>query len=314
LLPGDRNANPFPHKVLYVTGNFRQTMQVLPSKELMPFIKHYLFLESERNSIKKFRLFSDGHTGMVFSFKGNLISNIQNKALLDYLPASFVYGQISEFKDLYLATDASLVIVVFQPAGLNQLMGIPAAELRDNIIGTEYLFGWQGLNLQAKLFEQNNFQDQIRILNAFFIELAAKKAIVNQVLIEASINFIFKNKGANSIHQLVKHVGYTERHIERAFIECIGLSPKKFGNIVKLHSFLKLLKGKSKHNNLTKISYEAGYSDQSHLIKEFRKYTGITPNEYLHKTNKLTINLMEVNSSQSTVEAMSGLYNFSGKL
>jgi AraC-like DNA-binding protein len=284
-------------------------MQILPSKELMSFIKHYLFLESEKKSIKKLRLFSDGNTGMVFSFKSNLISNIQNNALLDYLPTSFVYGQISEFKDLYLVNEASLIIVVFQPAGINQLMGVSAAELRDNIIRTEDLFGWQGLNLPAKLFEQSNVQGKLKILNAFFIELATKKVFVNQVLIDASVNFIFKNKGANSINQLVKHVGYTERHIERTFIECIGLSPKKFGNIVKLHSFLKLLKDKSTHNNLTKISYEAGYSDQSHLIKEFKKYTGITPKEYLYKTNKLTINFMEFDASHSTVEAMSGLYN-----
>ena len=288
-------------------------MQILPSNELKSFIKHYLILESERKSIKKLRLFSDGNPGMVFSLKSNLISTVQNNELLHYLPASFVYGQINEFKDLYLVNEASLIIVVFQPAGLNQLLRISAAELCDNIMRTEDLFGWQGLNLQEKLLEQTSIQDKLKAINTFFIELAAKKVFENQILIEASVNFVFKNKGTNSIHQLVNHTGYTERHIERTFIECIGLGPKRFGNIVKLHSFLKLLKDKSKHNNLTKISYEAGYFDQSHLIKEFKKYTGITPNEYLHKTNKLTTNFMEFNSSQLTVEAMSGLYNFPGK-
>lgn len=288
-------------------------MQILPSKELMPFIKHFLFLESEGKSIKKLRLFSDGNTGMVFSFKSNLIFTIQNNEMSGYLPASFIYGQISEFKDLYLVNEASLIIVVFQPAGINQLMGISAAELRDNIIRTEDLFGWKGLDLWEKLSAPGSFQDKLKTLNAFFIESVAKKTFVNQVLIEASVNFILKNRGTNSIHQLVKHTGYTERHIERTFIECVGLSPKKFVNIVKLHGFLKLLNDKSRYNNLTRISYEAGYSDQSHLIKEFRKYTGITPKEYLYKTNRLTNNFLEFNFSHSTGEAMSGLYNFQGK-
>jgi len=288
-------------------------MQVIPPKELLPYIKHYLFLESEKESIKKLRLFSDGNTGMVFSYKSNLISAIQNNELAGYLPESFVYGQISEFKDLYLVNEASLVIVVFQPAGINKLLGIPAAELRDTIIGTGDLFGWQGLNLHTKLFQQSSIQDKLKTLNAFFTGLVSKKGLTNQALIEASLDFIFKNKGANSINQLVKHTGYTERHIERTFAECVGLSPKKFANIVKLHSFLKLVKGKSRHNNLTRISYEAGYSDQSHLIKEFRKYTGITPKDYLYKTTRLTSNFMEFNSSQPTQEAMSGLYNLPGK-
>lgn len=297
-----------------VDGNFRLPMQILPSKELLPFIKHYLFLESEgKKTIKHLRLFSDGTTGMAFSFKSNLISNIQNNELPEYLPASFVYGQISEFKNLYLVNDASLIIVVFQPAAINKLIGISAAELRDNIIKTEDLFGWQGLNLQAKLFEQGNIRDKLKLLNRFFIKLVAKKAFVNQALIDVSVNFIFKNKGTNSIGQLVKYTGYTERHIERIFNECIGLHPKRFGNIVKLHSFLKLLKDKSRQNNLTQISYEAGYSDQSHLIKEFRKYTGITPKEYLYMNNKLTTNFMEFNSAHLPVGAMSDLYNLRGK-
>lgn len=272
-------------------------MQILPPKELLPFIKHYLFLESEGNNIKKLRLFSDGNTGMVFSFKNNLISNIQNDGHVSYLPNSFVYGQISEFKDLYLISEASLIIVVFQPAGINQLMGVSAAELRDNIIKVEDLFGQQALNLQMNLFEQNNFQDKLKMLNAFFTEFAAKRISVNQAVIEASVNFIFNNKGVNTVDQLVRYIGYTERHIERIFIECVGLSPKKFGSVVKLHRFLKLLKSKSKHHTLTEISYEAGYSDQPHLIKEFRKYTGVTPKDYLNKTNRLAVNFMEFNST-----------------
>jgi AraC-like DNA-binding protein len=281
-------------------------MQILPSNELQPFIKHYLFLESKGNGIKKLRLFSDGNTGMVFSFNNNLISITGNSEHLHYLPSSFVYGQISEFKDLYLVSEAALIVVVFQPAGINQLMGVSAAELRNNIINTEDLFGRNVLDIHTGLAEEGDFRNKVKMLNIFFAEFAAKTVLINQRLIAASINFILKNKGTNSVGQLVKYIGYTERQIERIFIECVGLSPKRFGSIVKLHSFLKLLKAKSNYDTLTALSCEAGYSDQSHLIKEFRKYTGVTPKEYLNKTNKLAINFMEINS---TVHPMSGLYN-----
>ena len=281
-------------------------MQVLPSKELLPYIKHYLFLESEGHSIKKLRLFSDGNTGMVFCFKGSLISGVQDINSLNYLPDSFIYGQISEFKDLYLVNEASLIIVVFQPDGINRLLGISANEIRDKIISTEDIFGRQGLILHEKLFDQPNLEDKLYLLNTFFFKLTPKHSISNQILIRASLNFISKNKGTITIKQLVKHTGYTERHIERAFSESIGISPKKFGNIVKLHSFLKMLKDKSVQNSITAFCYEAGYFDQSHLIKEFRKYTGITPTQYLKDTSRLAINFMEFNSADTP---MSGLYN-----
>jgi AraC-like DNA-binding protein len=290
---------------LGVSGNFRQTMQVASTKELSPYIKHYLFLEGAGDSIKKLRLFSDGNTGMVLTFKGNLISNFYDNKVLNY-PNSFLYGQISEFKDLYLAGKTAIIIVVFQPFGINHLLGISANELRDGIIATEDIFGNQSALLHEKMSEQPLLATKVQILNAFFNELTTKKAFSNQTIIHSTLNYILKNKGAVTVNHLVKYTGYTERHIERIFNESIGLNPKKFGNIVKLHFFLNLLKYKSNQSNITDLCYEAGYADQSHLIKEFKKYTGITPTQYLNHTSRLAINFMEI---KSDALQMSGLYN-----
>lgn len=280
-------------------------MQIAPTKELSPYIKHYLFLESEGTLSKKLRLFSDGNTGMVLTFSGNLISNADDIRTSTY-PNSFLYGQINTFKDLYLAEKTSIIIVVFQPYGFNHLLGISANEIREDIIATEEIFGSKDPLLYEKLSEQSDLKTKIQILDNFFIEQATKKTLSNQNLLHPTLNYILKNKGAITVNHLVKHTGYSERHIERIFKECIGVNPKKFGNIVKLHFFLNLLKYKSRQNNITDLCYEAGYADQSHLIKEFKKYTGITPTQYLNKTNRLAINFMEIRSQDTP---MSDLYN-----
>lgn len=271
-------------------------MQVSPLKELSPYIKHYLFLDNASSDIQKLRLFSDGNTGMVFSLKNKLISDISNYKVKNYLPKSFLYGQLNGFKDIYSDKEISLVIVVFQPNGINQLLGIPANEFQDSIISIDALLGLDALILQEQLSEQNN-EGKMELLNQFFRKLASKKSIPNQLLINSSLNFIISNKGLFSVKQLVEYTGYTERHLERKFKECIGLNPKKFGNVIRLHYFLKLLKNKSAATNLTTICYEAGFSDQSHLIKEFRKHTGISPGEYLFNTGKLANNLIKTSSS-----------------
>ncbi|KFF16405.1 helix-turn-helix domain-containing protein [Flavobacterium hydatis] len=268
-------------------------MQVLPPKELSPYIKHYLFLENKGNDTQKLRLFSDGNTGVVFSLKSKLISGYSNYEAQNYLPSSFLYGQLNGFKDIYSGSEMSIVIVVFQPNGINQLLGITSSELRDTIITIDDIFGLEGIELQEKLSEQTTIQERLNLLNHFFKTLEAKKPLSNQLIAAASLDFIFKSKGQFSLKQLVDYTGYTERHIERKFTECVGLNPKKFGNIVKIHGFLKLLKNKSEDTNLTTISYDAGFSDQSHLIREFKKHTGMTPKEYLYNAGKLTNNFIE---------------------
>jgi AraC-like DNA-binding protein len=268
-------------------------MQVLPPKELSPYIKHYLFLENKGNDTQKLRLFSDGNTGVVFSLKSKLISGYSNYEAQNYLPSSFLYGQLNGFKDIYSGSEMSIVIVVFQPNGINQLLGITSSELRDTIITIDDIFGLEGIELQEKLSEQSTIQERLSLLNHFFKTLEAKKPLSNQLIAAASLDYIIKTKGQFSLKQLVDYTGYTERHIERKFTECVGLNPKKFGNIVKIHGFLKLLKNKSEDTNLTTISYDAGFSDQSHLIREFKKHTGMTPREYLYNAGKLTNNFIE---------------------
>jgi len=268
-------------------------MQILPPKELFPFIKHYLFLESKGSGFSKLRLFSDGNMGIVFSFKNNLVSGYKNNEQVEPLPNSFLYGQISTFKDVCVVNETDLLIVVFQPSGIQQLLGIPAGMLRDNIISTAYLFGKQGQELNEKLMEAFSIRDKLRLLNLFFTKLALKRTHPGDLIVQASVNSIVKNKGLISLNQLVKLTGYTERHIERKFIEAIGIPPKRFGNIIKLHHFLKHLKNQSNNANLTAIAYEAGYADQSHLIKEFKKFTGMTPKTYIHEADKLTTNFIK---------------------
>jgi AraC-like DNA-binding protein len=268
-------------------------MQILPPKELLSFIKHYLFLESKENELRKLRLFSDGNTGIVFSFKSNLIGSPVDSGEQTTLPHSFLYGQISAFKDVCLADEAALVIVVFQPSGINQLLGIPAGELRDNIVDTEYLLGKRGIELYEKLAETPGIQDKLQLLNLFFIELALRRTSPDDPVIKASVDLIVKNNGLISSSRLIKLTGYTERHIERMFIKSIGISPKKFSDVIKLHHFLKRLKKDQPDKSLTFLAYEAGYADQSHLIKEFKKFTGMTPMAYINKAHKLTVNFIK---------------------
>lgn len=268
-------------------------MQVLSPEVLSLYIKHYLFLESAGDPHKTLRLFSDGNTGIVFLLEQvHLLTNHSQ-----YLPSSFLYGQIGNFQDLALTEQTSFVIVVFQPDGLYKLLGISARELKEQIVATQDVFGQPAKKLYDSLRYLKQLTEKVNALNTFFYELAIQRKSSSPTLLSAVLQHIAHHKGLVTVEQLVNYSGYTERHVERIFAEQVGLSPKKFGSIVQLHSFLKLLRHKTAETSLTAICYQSGYFDQSHLIRAFKKYTGITPSEYLNSTNRLAVNFMQFKNS-----------------
>ncbi|RXM38870.1 hypothetical protein BOQ62_14335 [Chryseobacterium sp. CH21] len=117
---------------------------------------------------------------------------------------------------------------------------------------------------------------------------------VDHHVMAATQLYLLQNKGVVSSKDLQHFTGYSERHLERKFEYHMGISPKKYGNIIRLHYFLSLMNTGTDHKNMTMLSYDAGYSDQSHLIREFKSNIGITPKQYLNTENRLAVNFIEL--------------------
>ncbi len=267
-------------------------MQVLPHKALTSTIKHYLFLDAALEETTKFRLFSDGNMGMVFSRQSQLYNShptVQSDALL---PEAFFYGQSSSFREIYSQHQLSLIIVVFHPYGINRLLRLPASELQNTLLPVESVLGNTSLMLQEQLQERTQIADAVVVLDDFFLALQSGQSVAESLFIPATIDYILKQKGQTTVQQLVAYTGYSERHLERTFLNCIGMSPKSYLNLTRLHTFLNYLKRKLPEESFASLAYAAGYTDQAHLIREFKKYTGITPTDYAFKTQKLAINFM----------------------
>ena len=67
---------------------------------------------------------------------------------------------------------------------------------------------------------------------------------------------------------------------EKRFRAAVGASPRKFASIVRLKNVLQQY---PTADSLTGLGYEAGFYDQAHFIKEFKAFTGDTPEDFFRK-------------------------------
>ncbi|WP_422862100.1 helix-turn-helix domain-containing protein [Flagellimonas sp. W118] len=264
-------------------------MQYAPSKCLSKYIKHYLLFNITSSNLKKYRHFANGHHGLVFILKNSELILLNSKI---ELPETFILGQLSENQEFQFKGVVSVLIVLFQPSGFYELTGIPGSKYINSFENSSLIYGNEILELKERLQACSDSSIMVNYLNSYFTE-KAKGQQHTMAGLENAIGIINNEKGRLSVKKLCAKTGITERKIQRLFLEQIGISPKKFIGNIRFHSFLRQLRNEGNFSSLTKLSLDAGYYDQAHLIREFRKIVGIAPTEYL-KTSRLAVNLFEI--------------------
>jgi len=72
-------------------------------------------------------------------------------------------------------------------------------------------------------------------------------------------------------------LGMSARTFQRRFRRQVGLGPKRFARVRRIQALLARLDGA---NDWSGLAHELGFSDQAHLVREFRALTGVTPTAY----------------------------------
>jgi AraC-like DNA-binding protein len=262
-------------------------MQIISSPNLIPYIKHYLFLDLINIDNGLFRTFADGNTGIVFSIGSGALYRDGIK-----LPKVFCYGQITDYRELQTIGSLKLIIAVFRPFGMSKILNTSAGELKNKIIDLESVLGNNVRTLDDFLCKKVSNLEVAESLNSFFSQLLKEFETRLYPMVMAATNWIMERNGLFKAEELIDFTGYNQRNIERAFHNLVGIAPKKLGSIIKLHHFLGEIKGTGSKYNFTSNVFDAGYFDQAHLIREFRKITGLTPTTYHVKSTHLAVNVI----------------------
>jgi len=89
------------------------------------------------------------------------------------------------------------------------------------------------------------------------------------------------------VDELAASLGYSTRNLHAQFSRNFGMSPKQFIKLVKFNHVIRLFHEPGNDKGLAHIAQEAGYHDQSHLIRDFKSVCGKTPKEILENSSSL---------------------------
>ena len=104
---------------------------------------------------------------------------------------------------------------------------------------------------------------------------------------EYAVSSITSKPNRLALGQLSDQIGYSQKHFINLFKSQVGVSPKQYLKIMRFQQAV-LEMETCRPIDWSDFAREHGYYDQSHLIHEFRYFSGFTPVEYMdRKTDML---------------------------
>lgn len=249
-----------------------------PHDDLSPFIKCYWVLDAPKMDLSiKQRIVPDGCMEMIFHY-GDIFHQYLNETEAIPQPRSFIFGQIT--RPLYIEPTGSTGIfaVRFHPDGFIPFATLPIRSIRDRAVALEDLFGRDGLLLAAAVIGALNNEVRIRLVESFLIKQLGKPDKIDHV-IKSSVEVLMQLKGHLSVTALSGEININRRQLERRFSAVIGISPKQLSKVFRLQAALKILISQE-FDSFADLAYQADYFDQSHFIKDFQEFTGVSPAKF----------------------------------
>lgn len=176
---------------------------------------------------------------------------------------------------------ASIVGVHFRPGGAFPFLGVPAGELADMHVDLEALWGQPAIELRERLCEAATPAERFSLLEqALLARLVCMK--VRHGAIPVALD-AFEQAGAGvRVRDVARRVGLSQRRLIQVFAAEVGLTPKLYGRVRRFQRALDLVRGVPAPD-WARVAAECGYFDQPHLIRDFRAFAGLTPEEYIRR-------------------------------
>lgn len=244
----------------------------LPIEQLKPYIKYYVVSENESESA--YKVFPTSGLVIGFQYRGQLA--IIHENIESPLTSAGITGMTDKYRIFKNAANMGSILIYFTEIGFTHFASHPANELFNLSLSLDDIFDKNAVKeIEEKLTLAATDKQRIRVIEKFL--LSQLKGIETDKLIVEAVKLIYQSKGTIRIKDLNEKLLISQSPFEKRFRKVVGTTAKKFASIVRFNTVLDSL---NDAKTLTEICYENNFFDQAHFIKDFKQFTGNTPENF----------------------------------
>ncbi len=260
-----------------------KAIEIAPSPVLAPYIRSYTLREFDTNGTDLQKAWHASHEiTLVFFFKAlpeKLFDPYTGKILKrgsygDILGVGTKYNG-----EMILNGSFSFLEIQFRMNGFYGLFKFPVYEITDLIVnGVDVNNGFK--DLYEMLINSSGINEMGDICDHFFLShLKKQKNGCSKDNLACISQILARNPAYLNVDLIAREANMSFRNLERCFKEQVGMPPKLYLNNCRFNRVL-TSKLRNPQKNLNLLAFESGYYDQSHFIRDFKKFSGYTPYQF----------------------------------
>ena len=223
-----------------------------------------------------------------------LVFNLREDALRIYGPSNVSFCRryagavISGPYSAAFLTDAdeetAIMGVHFKPGGAATVLAPPASAFADDHVDLETLWGPGAAELRERLCALRDPLARFRLLERV-LEARLREPGRRRNAVSLALDALTRTHGRVTIREVARAVDLSPRRLTDLFAMEVGMTPKRFGRIQRFHNAVAT--SQQAGADWAQVAVECGYFDQSHLIRDFTAFSGLSPAAFDERWTRL---------------------------
>lgn len=248
-----------------------------PPEELRDIIQCFWYNDTDFGEEEtSFEVIPDGFAEIIFHF-GNGI-RILHDGNLQQLPSPFLVGLLNQPIHFHTHNRLQIIAIRCYPWTVFDILNLDSN--KKSIHTFEHPIAKFHAQLQEYINE-NTIEKAIDLLKEYFLNAQIS---TQSILYKAGVA-MRKANGSIPVSEVADAAHATVRTLERKFKQSSGHTVKDVSGLIRFEQVRNTLWSKPE-SNLAELAVELGYTDQAHLSREFKRYSGTTPAAFARKARK----------------------------
>jgi AraC-like DNA-binding protein len=226
----------------------------------------------------------NGHIKLSVAFRNGIVASVNGKSFTSKEQNISLTGLVDVPVILDVEEDIATgtIVVEFNPQGAYRFFQISLNDIKNQIHPLTDIIGIVGKQLEEQISNVESVDDKIVLLQQFLLKQFMLQS--EDSIFEYCVAKITSSKGKITIKELEKKTGYSSRWLNMKFANKLGISPKNLSTIIRFNQYYNAVANNKELNFMQNAFYDH-YYDQSHFLKEFKRFTGQSHSGFENATN-----------------------------